>query len=423
MGSHFTEWDLCVLVSVIIPAYNQARFLESSLQSVFTQSYSNLEIIVVDDGSTDETSVVADRHVERIRYIRQDNQGLAGARNTGIRAANGEFIGLLDADDQWLPSYLETMVSVATSHPEAAVYYCNARAMDVNGHNLPQLLGGPVRPPGTMRDSLLRANFLIPSTILARRPILLEAGLFDQSLRSCEDWDLWLRLLPRYDFMGTSACLVRYRVHGSSLSTNPTGMQKAAQAVVEKHFGPDDGQLTTWTKEKRRAYGGLYRYYALTSVQRKNDWKTAGQYLEQALSSDPTLSIDLDLFYNFALGTQPQGYRGTAVYLDIVGNAQKVNSMLAQVFGLNTPAQLAAIKRQTIGTANFAIGLVAYNTDQRLFSRRMLWCALRSQPELLIKRQFARTLVRSLLPGRMLTTLKSLKSRLWSNGHNGGAAA
>ena len=92
--------------------------------------------------------------------------------------------------------------------------------------------------------------------MLLRKSIVLEAGLFDQSLRSCEDWDLWLRLLPEIEIVGSPKILVRYRIHGSSLSTNVEGMHQAAQAVIQKHFGEDDSQYDLWPVEKRRAYGG-----------------------------------------------------------------------------------------------------------------------------------------------------------------------
>ena len=110
------------------------------------------------------------------------------------------------------------MVGLTDRYPEAVVYYCQARCMDVDGHDLPRVLGGPVRPPDKIYQTLLRSNFLIPSTILLNRSVVFEVGLFDQSLRSCEDWDLWLRLLPKHKFIGTIDCLVRYRLHEFSLS-------------------------------------------------------------------------------------------------------------------------------------------------------------------------------------------------------------
>src|SRR5690606_3248420 len=120
------------------------------------------------------------------------------------------------------------------------------RYMDAKGQNLLQAPSSHVVSPETMYRTLLKANFLIPSTIIMRRLVVLAAGLFDPDFRRLQDWELWVRLLRQgYRFIGTSACLVRYRIHDSSLSTDPAGGQRAALALVEKHFGPDDGQPST----------------------------------------------------------------------------------------------------------------------------------------------------------------------------------
>ncbi|MGW8265011.1 MAG: hypothetical protein ACWGSQ_01520, partial [Longimicrobiales bacterium] len=106
------------------------------------------------------------------------------------------------------------------------------------------------------------------------------------SLRACEDWDLWLRMLPDHEFAGLEETLIKYRIHGSSLSTDPSGMQQAARTVIYKHFGADDGNTSVWTDLKRSAFGGLYTYHAWTSILRKNDWKSGGDFLYQALTAD-----------------------------------------------------------------------------------------------------------------------------------------
>lgn len=392
------------LVSVIIPNYNHTRFVSDAIQSVLAQTYRSFEIIVVDDGSTDNSREVVADFGDQLHYIWQENQGLAGARNTGIRAAKGEFIALLDADDEWLPAFLETMTALAGQYPEAAVYYCAAQGMDVDGHDLPQVFGGPVIPPQMMYETLLRANFLNCCTILMRRSAVMEAGLFDQTLRSCEDWDLWLRMLPKHSFIGTSACLVRYRQHSSSLSANTTGMQQAVRAVIEKHFGTDDEQWPSWSADKRRAYGGVYRYHLLTSVQRQNDWQAATVHLGRALQADPTLAEDLDLFYDLALGSQPPGYRGTSYQLDLENNAMSILGMLEAVF--DPASGLESLRRQAYGTAHFALGLVAYNTGQRTLCRGFLLKALCYRPDLWTDHRLTGNLVKSFVSQHTLQRRK-----------------
>ena len=137
-------------VSVVIPAFNQARFLPAAIDSALAQTYRDREIIVVDDGSTDETPDVARRYGDALRYVRQANKGLAGARNTGIERARGEFVALLDSDDVWLPGFLEHMMAVAEAQPRAAVYFGAWRYIDASGNPLPEPPHAHVVPPAKL---------------------------------------------------------------------------------------------------------------------------------------------------------------------------------------------------------------------------------------------------------------------------------
>ena len=371
------------MVSVVIPAYNQSQYLTGAIQSVLSQTYHNFEIIVIDDGSTDNTQEIALMFGPEINFIHQENQGLASARNTGILAAKGELIGFLDADDQWLPGYLEKMISLAAQHTAGAVYYCRARAMDGDSQDLPQLFGGPVVSPDNMFPTLLRANFLIPSTIMTYRSVIISAGMFDVTFRRFQDWELWIRLLKeKYRFIGIADVLVRYRIHDSSLSANSTGGQRAAVALTIKHFGADDGEWGNWSWEKRRAYGGVYRYQTITFIQRQNDWQAGGDALRRALRTDPSLAIDIDFFYDLALGSQPAGYRGSGYQLNLEENGELLKRMLGEVFDTNDELELKSIRRQTYGSAYFALGLLAYNTANPSLSRSFLIKALRYRPDL-----------------------------------------
>jgi len=396
-------------VTVIIPNYNQSHYVADAVRSVLNQTYKNFDIIVVDDGSTDKSREVVAQFGEAVQYIYQKNQGLAGARNTGIRASYGELIGLLDADDEWCPTYLEHIVALSEKHPHAAAFYCMAQCMDAEGNDLPQVVGGPPVSPDLLYQKLLRANFIIPSTVTFRRKPILEAGYFDPNLRSCEDWDLWLRILPAETIVGMPESLVRYRIHGSSLSTNVYGMHEAAQKVIEKNFGPDDGQIVSWTFEKRRAHGGIYRYYLITSVQRQGNWNNAGRYLRRALEIDPTLAADLDMFFELSLGMQPNGYRSSDQHLDVRQNASEIKEMLADVFSV--PLLGWSVRRLAYGTANFALGLAAYNSGSRKLCRTFLIRALFYRPDLAFDLRVSGNLFKSLLSPAFLEILKSLTSK------------
>jgi hypothetical protein len=303
------------------------------------------------------------------------------------------------------------MMELVTQHPEAVVYYCCARCIDAYGCELPQVLGKPVGNTNNLYQILLRANFLIPSTIIMNRSLVVDAGLFDVAFRRLQDWELWIRLLKAgYQFFGLSEILVHYRIHSNNLSTDPAGGQKAALALANKHFGPDDGQWESWPQEKRRAYGGIYRYHTLTSVQRQNDWQAGALHLRRSLQVDPTIAVDLDFFYDLALGTQPVGLRGTTYRLHLDNNAANINSMLIEVFKSPGTRELKSLRRETYGTACFAVGLVAYNSRQFPLSKQFLSKALYYRPNLVGESRVMGNLIKSLISPSMLERMKGLKN-------------
>ncbi|MBV6451616.1 MAG: Undecaprenyl-phosphate 4-deoxy-4-formamido-L-arabinose transferase [Anaerolineales bacterium] len=392
-------------ISVIIPNYNQAHFLSNSIQSVLNQTFQDFEIIVVDDGSVDNSHEIANQFGNKVQCIRQENQGLAGARNTGIRASTGEVIGLLDADDEWMPGFLETMVGLVDENPDGAVFYCMAQCIDILGKDLPQQVGGPPVPADRVHQVLLRQNFIIPSTVLFRRKPIVEAGMFDATLRSCEDWDMWLRLLPSLKLIGSPMCLVRYRVHGSSLSTNVQGMQDATRKVVEKHFGFDDRNPPSWSAEKRRAYGGMYRYQTISFIQRENNWKSAQIPLLKALQTDPSLASDLSFFYDLALGTQPVGYRGRGDLHEFETNAFQLENALYEACKTLDLVDLCGKAR---GTCYFALGLVCYNLGEPSKSRGYFLKALFHRPELILDFRVTGNFLKSFIRKDDLVKIKKL---------------
>jgi glycosyltransferase involved in cell wall biosynthesis len=398
--------------SVIIPAYNQARYLGEAIKSVLAQTFHDYEIVVVNDGSTDETEMVALRYDEKIRYVYQENQGLAGARNSGIRAAQGAWIALLDSDDCWLPEFLERMTARINEHPRAVVFYGAALCVDERGVPLKQAVG--YKPVENVRlyHALLRANFIIPSTVVVNKKVIEQAGCFDQSLRSCEDWDLWLQLLSEGKaFYGIPDVLVHYRIHGSSLSANVARMQNSHRSVAEKHFGVDDRQYDQWAEEKRIAFGGLYRYQLLTNIQRRNDWQGA-DILQKAMQADPSITTDLDFYFELALGSQPVGYRGTDCQLMLAQNAQRIESLLADLFALADNPEILKKRDVIYGSAYKAIGLAAYNTGQFALCRMYLWKAFRNQPGLWREGWIFDRLLKSLFGRRIRERWRKLRSRL-----------
>ena len=215
-------------VSVVIPAFNSARFLPQVLEAAFSQTYPPLEVILVDDGSTDETPQVMQHFQNRVTYIRREHKGPSSALNRGILRARGEWIAFLDADDLWLPHRLEHELAFAERTRADLVFSDLVEVLPtrtvpsyLEDHRQKAPLAAVVRDgvlPNPVQLLLERGCFILPSTVLVRRKRLLEAGLFDENLRGPEDIDLWIRLAPISCFAFTPEPLVVRRVHGRNLS-------------------------------------------------------------------------------------------------------------------------------------------------------------------------------------------------------------
>ena len=183
-------------VSVLVPAYNAAGYLRYALDSVLAQSYADWEIVLVDDGSTDDTGALVDsyraRLQDKLRYIHQSNRGLPAARNSGIRAARGEFIALLDADDVWLPHRLERSIQALDAEPAAGLAHAKVRRIDAQGNVIGQLKVDSKYMSGHIaRHIYTRRAHIVCPTVTFRRRCLETAGWFDERMRATEDRDLW----------------------------------------------------------------------------------------------------------------------------------------------------------------------------------------------------------------------------------------
>jgi len=225
-------------VSIVIPAYNYARYLPLAIDSLLKQEYSHYEIIVVDDGSTDSTAEVAAKYGDRIRYIYQKNAGLPAARNTGIQNARFGFIGFLDADDEWLPGMLKrTMETFAKLSADFAVVACHTIVVDEKG-NKPKKKNELALAQSreiTCRDIILKTRFA-PSTVVARRSAFDACGLFDTTLRSSEDRDMWIRIAAQKRVYQIEDRLVLFRTHSSNMSRHADRMKDNSLKVISKSF-------------------------------------------------------------------------------------------------------------------------------------------------------------------------------------------
>src|SRR5215218_3667934 len=230
-------------VSVVIPCYNQAHFLPEAIQSVLTQSYTDFELIVVDDGSQDDTAEVTSRYAEedsRVRLIEQQNRGLAGARNRGLAQSVGEYVVFLDSDDRLLDEALEVGVRELHAHPECAFVSGQFEAIAADGSPFWRPYEPPVERDGYVM--LLQYCFGMPAVVMYRRWVFEEVGGFDGSVDAAADWDLYLRIARRFPIYHHGEVVAEYRQHGTSMNQNPALMLKSTMIVLrsQQRFLGDD---------------------------------------------------------------------------------------------------------------------------------------------------------------------------------------
>lgn len=279
-------------ISVIIPVYNGEKTLLETMQSVQEQTFSDFELIVINDGSTDKTlellSTVKD---PRLKVFTYENGGLSVARNRGITHASGEFISFLDADDLWTPDKLELQLAALQKHPEAGVAYSWTCNMSEDGRTFHP--GACVTFEGNVYGELLLSNFIANgSNPLIRKQAIDSVGEFDPTFPPCADWDYWLRLAARWHFVVVSKLQILYRHSSGSMSAKVEVMEKYNLMVLEKAFQAAPAELQHL---KNQSLANIYQYFTgmcLAHVTTVDQVKQAGQKLWKSIRLYPKMLLD-----------------------------------------------------------------------------------------------------------------------------------
>lgn len=257
--------DTAIQVSVVIPTYNSADFLGEALQSVFDQTFDDYEIIVVDDGSTDNTRSLIERYANRIRYIYQDNGGASKARNRGIAGARGKYIAFLDADDRWEPDKLEKQVGILSANPELGMVFTDAVGFNENG---------PLPRTGQKKSLLMQGdvaqNIFMYSgvgtpSVMVRKTVFDRVGIFDEELFLAEDDNMWIRIAAEFPVELIDEPLTKVRDHPNRTTKDKSKLFRMirdnAEALASRYGKASDRILKILPRKLAQVQFGMGRYY------------------------------------------------------------------------------------------------------------------------------------------------------------------
>lgn len=280
------------VVSVVIPAYNAEKTILETIESVRKQTFTDFEILVINDGSTDQTVVIVNAiQDDRIKVFSYGNGGLSIARNRGIHQAQGEFITFLDADDLWAIDKLELQIDALRQHKDAGLVYSWTLVLDERGQNLNAGLSPLFE--GNVYRQLLIGNFIASgSNAMLRRPVVDQVGQFDPTLRSSEDWDYWLRVATDFPFVVVPKPQIFYRQSTNTMSSNLQRMEYSMLLVHERAFKVVPRELKTL---KGQSLSFIYRYLAKLYLTRVSGGKGVGEAiikLRKAIQSYPKTLFD-----------------------------------------------------------------------------------------------------------------------------------
>jgi glycosyltransferase involved in cell wall biosynthesis len=301
-------------VSVVIPAYNAMNYLPETLQSVLRQTFTDFEVLIINDGSSDNIKEWgAEQTDSRVKLISQTNQGQSAARNLGIALAKGEYIAFLDADDLWEPTMLEKQVRCLEENPTAGLAYHWTALIDENGKATGRVMGSDAS--GNILKQILEKNIIDCPSVVVRRCCFNNVGLFEENLRFNEDWEMWIRIASRYEFAVTKEPLVYYRQHLQSASKKWQLMEQGYRIVIEKAFQsvPADLQYI-----KNRSYGNANLCLAWKALQSKDkDYKLAQNFRAKAIAYYSQLRFSRE-YMRLSLAIALMHYFGTEGYSKVL---------------------------------------------------------------------------------------------------------
>lgn len=274
------------LVSVIVPVYNRENYVSEALESILGQTYQNIEIMAVNDGSTDNSLAILkeyqNKYPNKVFVIDQENQGQTRARNNAISQSKGEYIAFLDSDDLWMPEKLEKQLPLFDSN--VGLVYCGIHNIDETGKIIDTELCHP-ELRGNIYNKLLIRNRMTGGTVVIRRDAINRVGMFDVEFPAAENWDLWLRISKLYSVDYVNEALVKYRKHSGNMSQDRMLMLNIIKKILAKHCNEKPS-----TQEEKAAYSKAHANYAYRMgiyFISERDYRSARRYFREALDLCP----------------------------------------------------------------------------------------------------------------------------------------
>jgi glycosyltransferase involved in cell wall biosynthesis len=277
-----------VQVSALIPVFNGGRFLALAIDSALAQAGVTIEVIVVDDGSTDDTPAILAGYGSRLAVVRQANGGLAAARNAGLARACGDVVAFLDADDTWEPEKSRAQLAYLDAHPECALVSCDAFLMNADGKRGAPILGDRAQrlPAGRCLEALFLGNFVLLPGAMVRRETLAAVGGFDETVPGVEDYDLWLRIAAVAGIGVLPRPLASYRSWPGQMSRNRAQQTRSEARVLTGALARHPELRRALGGRARRRLARLFDEAGYRELQEAAPARAAAQFLD-ALRTDP----------------------------------------------------------------------------------------------------------------------------------------
>lgn len=393
-------------ISVIVPTYNHARFLPKTLRSILNQSHQDLEIIVIDDGSTDRTRNIVKGFGPDIKYIRQRNRGVSSARNTGIAVADGDLLAFLDADDIWQTRFLEETSNLLLEAPQFTVAYSWWSYIDAEGLRLPEV--GRRSDIGDLLSRLAIGNIFPPSSAIVRAQAVQNCGGYSSKFSILADWDLWLRIAKnggRFGCVQTS--LVQYRVHESNMSSDYEREMDEREVVLDSFFNGFDlpSEITSLAPQayaKIRLNAGL-RLFGLGEI------GTASQEIAKASFMWPEILMAEETYYRLICAEQPLGYRHPSQ----IRTLDRVQGQIRDLLGrLSEDPEVGPMikrsRRKMQSTANLALAKFHYIAGSRRSAVKLIGRSFILNPLTLSESQYVSLFVRSILGRERVRAIRNM---------------